>query len=99
MRDQKVTVVEPSDILQQQTALKLSNVDFRIDVTTIKRLYEDGGRADVIILNEYDQIINESSYLPRQTGLKGLWELKGRKVFAFSATSSLSHERLLSNCI
>lgn len=53
-RDMKVTIVEPSDTLQQQTAMKLSPVDFRIDVTTIKRLYEDGGKADVIILNEYD---------------------------------------------
>jgi hypothetical protein len=85
--------------LQQQTALKLSTVDFRIDVTTIKRMYEDGSKADVYILNEYDQIVNNSSYLPRQTGLKGIWELKGCKVFAFSATSSMAHERLLSNCI
>ena len=79
--------------------MKLSAVDFRIDVTTIKRMYEDASRADIYILNEYDQIINDSAYLPRQTGLKGLWELKGRKVFAFSATSSMAHERLLSNCV
>jgi len=78
--------------LQQQTALKLSTVDFRIDVTTIKRMFEDGSKADVYILNEYDQIINDSSYLPRQTRLKGIWELKGRMVFAFSATSSMANE-------
>ena len=54
MQDKKVMIVEPSESLQQQTAMKLSFVDFRIDVTTIKRMYEDGGRADVIILNEYD---------------------------------------------
>ena len=78
--------------MQHQTALKLSTVDFRIDVTTIKRMFEDGSKADVYILNEYDQIINDSSYFPRQTGLKGIWELKGRKVFAFSVTSSMSYE-------
>jgi hypothetical protein len=31
--------------------------------------------------------------------VRGLWQLRDRKVFAFSATSSIPYERLVNNCI
>ena len=74
-------------------------IDFQISVTTMRELLEGGNWGKVLILNEYDQIINEQSYLVHNNSLSGLWHLKGKKVFAFSATSSVSHERLVANCI
>lgn len=95
----KVIVVEPNDALMKQTAEKLALVDFAINITTIERLYEEGPWHDVIILDEFDSIFNNTPYLPHQQGIKGLWQFKGRKVFGFSATTSTSYERLVSNCI
>ena len=74
-------------------------IDFQISVTTMRELLEGGNWGRVLILNEYDQIINEQSYLVHNNSLSGLWHLKGKKVFAFSATSSVSHERLVANFI
>lgn len=48
-------------------------VDYGISVTSIERLYLEGPLHDVIILNEYDLIANQSPYLIQQSGLKGLW--------------------------
>jgi hypothetical protein len=95
----RVVVVEPNELLCAQTAEKLAVVDYGITVTSISKLYVEGPWHDVIILNEYDLIVNQSSYLVQQLGVKGLWSLRGRKVIAFSATSSTSHERLINNCI
>ena len=72
---------------------------YNIQVTTIERLYSEGPWGDVIILNEYDTIVNEVPYSLHASGLNGLWKLKGRKVYAFSATTSPAYERLLNNCI
>ena len=74
-------------------------VDFNIQVTTIERLYSEGPWGDVIILNEYDTIVNEVPYSLHASGLSGLWKFKGRKVYAFSATTSPAYEKLLNNCI
>lgn len=60
---QKVVVVEPTDALMQQAAEKLALVDYGITVTTMKRLYEEGPWTDVIILDEYDTIVEKCAYL------------------------------------
>ena len=65
----------------------------------MQELYENGTSDQIIIINEFDQLINEWSYHVYNNQLHGLWQLKGKKVFAFSATSSQSHERLIANCI
>ena len=94
-----VTVVEPNEVLRVQTAEKLGLVHFNISVTTIDKLYAEGPWGDVLILNEYDTIVNEVPYSLNGNGLSGLWKFKGRKVYAFSATSSPAYERLLNNCV
>ena len=94
-----VTVIEPNEVLRVQTAEKLGLVHPGIQVTTIDRLYAEGPWGDVTILNEYDTIVNEVPYYLHASGLSGLWKFKGRNVYAFSATSSPSYERLLNNCI
>lgn len=58
----KVVVVEPNEMLAQQTAQKLALVDFDITITSIRRLYEEGPWHEVVILDEYDQIIEKSSF-------------------------------------
>jgi len=53
----------------------------------------------VLILNEYDTIINDAPYSIHSQGLGGIWQFRGRKVYAFSATSSTAYERLINNCV
>ena len=96
---QRVTVVEPNEVLRVQTAEKLGLVHFNISVTTIDKLYAEGPWGEVLILNEYDTIVNEVPYSLHGNALSGLWKFKGRKVYAFSATSSPAYERLLHNCV
>jgi len=54
----KVLVVEPNELLRAQTAEKLVVIDYGITVTSIDRLYVDGPWHEVIIINEYDLIVN-----------------------------------------
>jgi hypothetical protein len=82
-------VVEPNDLLCQQTAEKLNVVDYAITVTTIKRLFEEGPWHEIIIINEFDVIFSQSPYVVQAGIVKGIWQFRGRKVFAFSATSSV----------
>ena len=98
-KGKKVVIVEPNETLMMQAAEKLALVDYSITVTSIQRLYEEGPWHEVIILDEYDSILQSSPYLVMQQGMRGVWQLRGKKVFAFSATSSPSHERLVNNCI
>ena len=53
----------------------------------------------MILLDEYDIMLSENLYKVRQNCIRGLWELRNKIVFAFSATSSPAHERLLNTCI
>jgi len=82
-----------------QTAEKLENVDININVLTIEEFYEYGSDDDLVILDEYDILIDDYPFTVANSGLRGIWELKDRKVIAFSATSSLAYERLISNCV
>lgn len=74
-------------------------INYGIEVTSIDDFYKEGSKHDVIILNEYDLLINEHSYYEQQHGIKGLWQLKDRRVIAFTATSNTSYERFVNNCI
>ena len=95
----KVVVVEPNEMLAEQTGEKLALVDFGITVTSIGRFYLEGPWHEVVILDEYDCILEGSSHLALPSGVRGLWQLRDKQVLAFSATSSLSHERLFGSCI
>ena len=53
----KVVVVGPSEMLAQQAANKLALVDFDITITSMQRLFEEGPWHEVVILDEYDAII------------------------------------------
>jgi hypothetical protein len=69
----KVVVVEPNEMLMRQTAEKLALVDYGITVTSIQRLYMEGPWHEVVILNEYDNILLEAPYLVQKQGVKGIW--------------------------
>lgn len=45
-----------------QTAEKLGNVDMRINVITIQQFYQHGVDDDIIILDEYDTLIDDYPY-------------------------------------
>lgn len=99
MKGKRVVIVEPNELLREQTAEKLLQVDASITVTSIERLYTEGPWSEIIILDEYDLIVSKSSYFVQQVNILGLWQLRGKRVFAFSATSSASYERFVSNVI
>ena len=86
-------------MLRTQTSEKLGFVDFRITVLSIDQYYEQGSQDDIIILNEYDQLIDQNLYSTLNGSLVGLWSLKHKKVYAFTATSSKAYERFTINCI
>lgn len=52
-----------------------------------------------MIIDEYDSIIDKCPYFVTNQGLAGMWQFKSRKVFAFSATTSIAFERFVNNCI
>ena len=62
-------------------------------------MLEDPLGADVIIMDEYDAIIDDTAYSVRFNCVRGLWELRDKIVFLFSATSSPSHEKLVNSVI
>lgn len=95
----RVLLVEPNEQLATQSIVKLEALDYKLSFTSAQRLFEDPIAADVVILDEYDAILQDYPYSVRHNSIRGLWELRGKQVFAFSATSSTSHERLLNNCI
>jgi hypothetical protein len=68
-----------------------------IAVTTIEEFYDEGSKRDVLILDEYDSIVQDYPYAFSNQSINGLWNLKGRKVIAFSATSTPSIERVITN--
>jgi hypothetical protein len=74
-------------------------VDFGITVCTIDWFYQYGSKDDIIIIDEYDSIIQSGPYMVFDKEINGVWEFKGRKVFAFTATSSVAFERFVHNCI
>ena len=53
----KVVIVEPNEMLMRQTAEKLVLVDYNITVKSISSLYSEGPWHEIVILNEYDNII------------------------------------------
>jgi len=53
----------------------------------------------VVILDEYDAIMEGHPFHVHDGGLNGMWQFAGRLVIAFTATSSPQHERLVSNTI
>jgi hypothetical protein len=99
LQEKRVLIVEPNEQLNEQTACKVVTVDDAISIISINRLYQEGAKYDVVILNEYDQIVNDHSFGIYNNVIKGLWIFREVKVFAFSATSSASYERFIGNCI
>ena len=74
-------------------------VDYIIDVISIDDYYQYDTEDKIIIIDEYDMIVNESPYFLTEGNLEGLWKLRDKKVIAFSATSSIIFEKFVNNCI
>ena len=62
-------------------------------------MLEDPLGADVIIMDEYDAVMEQSPYSVRFNCVRGLWELRGKTLFVFSATTSPAHEKLINSTI
>jgi hypothetical protein len=96
---QKVAVIEPNQALMLQTSELLGHVHYAISYLTLEDYYKGGAPEDVLILDEYDSMVVEQPYLVYNTAVRGLWSLRGRKVFAFSATSTSAIENFIARCI
>lgn len=68
-------------------------------MTTVEKFFTEPYPTDVVLLNEYDVIINECPFIVQSSSIRGLWSLREKKVIAFSATTSPSYERFVHNCI
>lgn len=99
LRGEQVTIIEPSELLKVQTAEKLGVVDYGINIMTVNEFYSYGTKDEVVILDEYDVVVNDAPFIAEDNGLHGLWKLKEKRVVAFTATSSVCHERFVNNCI
>lgn len=95
----RVAIVEPNEDLKLQTSERLGPVDFEISFLTLEQFYKHGATEDILILDEYDCMVLEQPYYLYNCSARGLWLFRGRKVFAFSATSSHAIEKLLSRCV
>ena len=62
---------------------------------TIDQFYQYGSNDDILIIDEYDEIMNKNIYGIYNDIINGVWLLRGRNVFAFSATSSVPIERFV----
>lgn len=71
-------MVEPNDNLRVQTAEKLGPVHYNVNVTTIEKLYQEGPWGDIIILDEYDLIIDSNPYFLHGKTMSGLWQFRDR---------------------
>jgi hypothetical protein len=68
-------------------------------VQTIDYFYQYGSKDEVIIIDEYDSILTTTPYNLSYSKVNGIWQFRGKRVIAFSATSSPGLERLVNNCI
>jgi len=66
-------VIEPNDMLAKQSAEKLALADYDITITSMSRFYQEGPWHDVVILDEYDYILENHAYLASLQSVKGLW--------------------------
>ena len=66
---------------------------------SIDQYYEFGSYDEIILVDEYDSLIDDKAYAVYNSTLNGIWQLKDKHVIAFTATSSLAYERLVNNCI
>ena len=94
-----MTVVEPNENLKIQTGEMLGLVDFGISVVTMDWFNQHGSKDDIIIINEYDIILNNHYYSIHNFLINGVWQLKNYNVIAFSATTLTSLEQFVNNCI
>ena len=95
----KVAVVEPTEELRLQTIEKLGVIDYSIFVLSLDSYYMTGGACEIVIINEYDLLVASKPFSVAGDVINGLWQLRGKRVFAFSATSCTPIERMVGNCI
>lgn len=65
----------------------IGNIHYDLSILTINEFYSFPRNDTVIIINEYDNVVTDYSFSVKCNKLQGLWNLKNRKVFLFSATT------------
>lgn len=66
---------------------------------TIDQFYQYGTEDEIIIIDEYDEIMQKNIFTVNSESIKGIWLFKEKNVFAFSATSSTPIERFVFKAI
>ena len=99
MNGKKVTVIEPNQRLKEQTTELIGLVDQDISVVTPEWFYEFQPKDEIIIVNEFDELIFGSPFMATVTGIQGLWSLMNRRVIFFSATTHKCMERIIQDVL
>ena len=62
---------------------------------TIAQYYENPTKDGVVIVDEYDEVVESSPFFSLGSSITGLWALENRELFFFTATSSRMLERII----
>jgi superfamily II DNA/RNA helicase len=62
-------------------------------------IYKYGCLSDILIIDEYDSTLLQQPYYVYHQSIKGLWQLRDKKVIAFSATSTNAIEKFVTKVI
>ena len=90
-----VTIIEPNEILAAQTTELIGGLDHNLTITSISSFYEIPNKDEVLIVNEYHHIVQESPFCIANNTLAGLWNMCNRTVFFCTATSNKRLEKII----
>ena len=77
----------------------MGTLSFDLSITTISQFYETPLKDEVIVMDEYDQIVTRHAFHVAASGISGLWAFANRRMYAFSASSNRGVERIMYNVV
>ena len=93
------TIIVPNETLREQTIGLIGTTDDRLIVLTIAQYYENPTKDGVVIVDEYDEVVESNPFFSLGSSITGLWTLDNRELFFFTATSSRMLERIIGKII
>ena len=71
-------VIVPNEALRGQTIGAIGTSDPNISVYTIRQFYEHPTKDEVLVIDEYDEILENSAFISNGVSINGLWQLQNR---------------------
>ncbi|KEJ82398.1 hypothetical protein OXYTRIMIC_115 [Oxytricha trifallax] len=94
-QNKQVTIVEPNIMLKSMVQDRLGVVIDNLRVMDIESYYKHQIKDDVLIIDEYDSVIEKKPFYSLGKSLTGLWAFSNKVVFMFSATKTRYHKYIL----